>query len=290
MERKYYNTVFFNSRNNRKRSIFITVSIIFFAIYLFNVIGIGNSQILWTSIGLFIPLYFLSIISAILCMKLNTVDEGVKNSIIDNENCSDLYPKFCKICKVFVTLNSKHCSQCKICIQRFDHHCIWLNVCIGLKNYRFFICFLFFSLASNMISSIILVVLLSNHTNEHDKGLNDYFMNLLLILIGFGISIILCCIFLYLFVFHLVMIFKGITSYEYQRNKRKQRSRIYAIQPIINDNNICKETIILNKQIKEEDKDIMVDKDNDKDLTIDYFRCSSEQTYNKTHLNRSNSF
>ncbi|KAK7251919.1 hypothetical protein RIF29_35530 [Crotalaria pallida] len=45
---------------------------------------------------------------------------------------------FCSLCEVEVFKYSKHCRVCDKCVDHFDHHCRWLNNCIGKRNYRQF--------------------------------------------------------------------------------------------------------------------------------------------------------
>jgi len=51
---------------------------------------------------------------------------------------------FCKTCNIDKPARSKHCRVCNVCVEKFDHHCIWINQCVGVKNYRWFLLFLFF--------------------------------------------------------------------------------------------------------------------------------------------------
>ncbi|KAL3840546.1 hypothetical protein ACJIZ3_025137 [Penstemon smallii] len=56
---------------------------------------------------------------------------------------------YCNLCEVEVFKYSKHCRVCDKCVDRFDHHCRWLNNCVGKRNYR-----KFFTL---MVSALLLV-------------------------------------------------------------------------------------------------------------------------------------
>ncbi|TYJ00470.1 hypothetical protein E1A91_A13G088200v1 [Gossypium mustelinum] len=58
---------------------------------------------------------------------------------------------YCSLCEVEVFKYSKHCRVCDKCVDRFDHHCRWLNNCIGQRNYR-----QFFAL---MVSALLLLIL-----------------------------------------------------------------------------------------------------------------------------------
>jgi palmitoyltransferase ZDHHC9/14/18 len=49
---------------------------------------------------------------------------------------------FCSICEITRPLRARHCKFCDNCVDVFDHHCPWTGTCIGLRNYRFFFCFI----------------------------------------------------------------------------------------------------------------------------------------------------
>eukprot|EP01065_Artemidia_motanka_P041841 TRINITY_DN5483_c1_g1_i1.p1 TRINITY_DN5483_c1_g1~~TRINITY_DN5483_c1_g1_i1.p1 ORF type:complete len:383 (+),score=94.64 TRINITY_DN5483_c1_g1_i1:48-1151(+) len=53
--------------------------------------------------------------------------------------------RWCRVCNLLRPPRGSHCRQCDNCVDGFDHHCYVLGACIGLRNYRFFFSFLFFT-------------------------------------------------------------------------------------------------------------------------------------------------
>lgn len=58
------------------------------------------------------------------------------------EEMRNLEDSLCKKCNFPKPKRCHHCSVCNKCVMRMDHHCPWLSNCVGLRNYRFFYCFL----------------------------------------------------------------------------------------------------------------------------------------------------
>eukprot|EP00160_Parvularia_atlantis_P011925 Unigene2355_Nuclearia_a/m.7268 Unigene2355_Nuclearia_a/g.7268 ORF Unigene2355_Nuclearia_a/g.7268 Unigene2355_Nuclearia_a/m.7268 type:complete len:289 (+) Unigene2355_Nuclearia_a:27-893(+) len=59
----------------------------------------------------------------------------------------DIESKYCHTCHIYKPPRTTHCSVCNNCVERFDHHCPWTSNCIGRRNYRFFLTFVFVTVA-----------------------------------------------------------------------------------------------------------------------------------------------
>jgi len=75
-------------------------------------------------------------------------DETIKKYVVDicDKNSTFLSFKYCNKCKNIKPPRTHHCSICGKCVMRMDHHCPWTGNCVGLKNNKYFICFLFWTI------------------------------------------------------------------------------------------------------------------------------------------------
>lgn len=140
---------------------------------------------------------------------------------------------YCQICKINVDSRTKHCRNCNKCISVFDHHCDWLNTCVGIRNYRYFIgtlisaqIMLFLTFLLNLLVVIGLLatsrpMLIEPHPILHDTELG-------VIVVSSIVAILIAVILFFvgqLFVFHLRLIKKKQTTYDYIVAKRKLKEQ-----------------------------------------------------------------
>ncbi|GAB2215892.1 hypothetical protein Droror1_Dr00023653 [Drosera rotundifolia] len=132
---------------------------------------------------------------------------------------------FCTLCNAEVLKLSKHCRSCDKCVDGFDHHCQWLNNCVGRKNYITFICLMavsLFWLITECGVGIWILVRCFIHRTVIEHQITDR--------LGDGFSrppfaaVVALCTFVSflaviplgeLFFFHMILVRKGITTYEY---------------------------------------------------------------------------
>ncbi|KAG0593262.1 hypothetical protein KC19_1G316900 [Ceratodon purpureus] len=139
---------------------------------------------------------------------------------------------YCSICEAEISKNSKHCRACDKCVHEFDHHCRWLNNCVGKRNYRTFV--------SLMVACLLLLVIVwstgigvlvrcftqkTSFEREIIHRLGSSFSRVPYIIVVVFLSLLamlgtipLC----QLFFFHLILIHKGITTYDYILAVREQ--------------------------------------------------------------------
>ncbi|CAA3015126.1 protein S-acyltransferase 18 [Olea europaea var. sylvestris] len=132
---------------------------------------------------------------------------------------------FCSICDFEVKKHSKHCRTCNRCVEGFDHHCRWLNNCVGRKNYTAFILLLISVLIMLIVeggTAIAIFVrcfadkigiqqeLNRRHYEKFPRGVLAAISVLLVFVTAYSMAALG-----QLFFFHLILIKKGISTYEY---------------------------------------------------------------------------
>ncbi|KFK41358.1 hypothetical protein AALP_AA2G119800 [Arabis alpina] len=162
---------------------------------------------------------------ALLCSCCNGSDES-------SEQMSEDGMFYCSLCEVEVFKYSKHCRVCDKCVDRFDHHCRWLNNCIGKRNYRKFFSlmisaiFLLIVQWSTGIFVLVLCLLRKNQFNADIALKLGSSFSLVPFVIVVGVCTLLAMLatlpLAQLFFFHILLIKKGISTYDYIVALREQ--------------------------------------------------------------------
>ncbi|KAJ8747798.1 hypothetical protein K2173_006951 [Erythroxylum novogranatense] len=132
---------------------------------------------------------------------------------------------FCTLCNAEVRKFSKHCRSCDKCVDGFDHHCRWLNNCVGYKNYVTFISLMATSLVWLVLEAGVGIAVLVRcfiNNKSMDAEIVDTLGNgfsrapfATVVALCTAVSILACIPLGELFFFHMILIRKGITTYEY---------------------------------------------------------------------------
>lgn len=145
---------------------------------------------------------------------------------------------FCTLCNAEVRKYSKHCRSCDKCVDGFDHHCRWLNNCVGRKNYSTFIALMATSLVLLVVEWGIGAAVFIRCLVDRKGTLDQIYSKL-----GNGFSmfpfasVVLACTLVAflasvplgeLFFFHLILMKKGISTYEYVMAMRAQADQTPA--------------------------------------------------------------
>ncbi|GKV15322.1 hypothetical protein SLEP1_g26119 [Rubroshorea leprosula] len=148
------------------------------------------------------------------CKQETTADQGSGDDAL-----------FCTLCNSEVRKFSKHCRSCDKCVDAFDHHCRWLNNCVGRKNYVTFISLMAISLVWLVMEAAVgIAVLVRCFVNK--KTMETEIIDRLgngfsrapfatVVAVCTAVSMLACVPLGELFFFHMILIRKGITTYEY---------------------------------------------------------------------------
>ncbi|GAB2282493.1 hypothetical protein Dimus_017036 [Dionaea muscipula] len=166
---------------------------------------------------------YCNILGGILCVVFVREDQCKKKSMEEQNTGEDAL--FCTLCNVEVRKFSKHCRSCDKCVDGFDHHCRWLNNCVGRKNYVTFITlmaisFIWLAIEAGVGIAVFLRCFVDRRSMEAaivDRLGNGFSRAPFAAVAAFCavVSMIACIPLGELFFFHMLLIRKGITTYEY---------------------------------------------------------------------------
>lgn len=153
----------------------------------------------------------------------------------DSKNKDNIH---CYLCEKDVHISSKHCRFCDKCVIGFDHHCKWLNTCVGKKNYRYFlgiVSFVALLTGESLAISIALMVESFAYPGGmmHRLQHNDHLVNRLgsdlkiealqgLLVASVVVLLGLVLMILQLATFHMMLIYRGITTYDFIVSEQKR--------------------------------------------------------------------
>lgn len=163
-------------------------------------------------------------IGGIFCL-LFVLEDCRKEENVEEEQGNREDALFCTLCNAEVRKFSKHCRSCDKCVDGFDHHCRWLNNCVGRNNYMTFISLMASSLVWLVTEAGVgIAVFVRYFVNR--RGMEAEIIDRLgngftpvpfpIVVAVFTITSLIACIPLgELFFFHMILMRKGITTYEY---------------------------------------------------------------------------
>ncbi|OMJ66438.1 hypothetical protein SteCoe_36706 [Stentor coeruleus] len=146
------------------------------------------------------------------------------------KSLSDSTTRHCNYCDSPVSgISTKHCLRCNRCTIQFDHHCKFVNNCVGKNNYT-----LFFKLIVSVqihecfVCAIILHFLIINSENY-----TEYYIFIFGALLKSALVWVLNG---YLIGFHLFLLKKKMTTYEYIVVRRKAKACVSPNQNMSDTN------------------------------------------------------
>ena len=145
---------------------------------------------------------------------------------------------FCNLCAYNVARGSKHCRACDKCVLHFDHHCKWLNNCVGSKNYHSFfllVSTVLFQVLAQMAAGAYLLRWALVDKADASASLADVSTFPLRASVNHQEFVVFLVAYLFagvclgylvgdLFVFHLVLMRRGITTFDYITSQREKKA------------------------------------------------------------------
>lgn len=138
--------------------------------------------------------------------------------------------KYCTTCHIWRPPRSSHCGVCNVCVVNHDHHCIYINNCVGLRNYKYFLWFVLFTVISNIYVTVTTFVHIFHYLST-DSNLKSFkhsietypgtFVTLIL-------SILTLIYPLSILIIHICLTSQNLTTREYLNNVRPNKNFVHV--------------------------------------------------------------
>ncbi|RDX77975.1 putative protein S-acyltransferase 22, partial [Mucuna pruriens] len=143
---------------------------------------------------------------------------------------------YCSLCEVEVFKYSKHCRVCDKCVDHFDHHCRWLNNCIGKKNYPQFFALMVAAMLLfilQWLTGILVLICCFVKRKQFSVDISTK-LGTSFSVVPFVLVVSVCTILamiatlpvVQLFFFHILLIRKGLSTYDYIIAMREQEQEL----------------------------------------------------------------
>ncbi|KAF0910833.1 hypothetical protein E2562_004799 [Oryza meyeriana var. granulata] len=178
--------------------------------------------------------YTWPVFSEILCFPFSCLCKRCLH--VDNQSSEQHMSEegmfFCSLCEAEVLKNSKHCRVCDKCVDGFDHHCRWLNNCIGKRNYKGFFLLMTSAvllLVMQWLTGVLVLILCIVERGEFSRQivskLGSSFSTVVFIIVVATCTVLAMVATIplaQLLCFHILLIKKGISTYDYIIALREQ--------------------------------------------------------------------
>lgn len=108
----------------------------------------------------------------------------------------DLYKeRYCVTCKIMRPPKASHCWHCDQCVKGFDHHCYFVGNCVGIRNWRNFVLFIFFSFVLAFLDLTLSVTVLVSIFDEFPEIYESFTNEQSFVITTFVLLVLsLCCL------------------------------------------------------------------------------------------------
>eukprot|EP00210_Caulerpa_lentillifera_P009180 g8752.t1 len=226
------------------KSLFFTALLIVVPLILYLVF-VGRFLINQSHFSIPLVSLILGVLSLIFLFITGCMDPGIlPRQVPDEEYLADRKAKSIEVpvngqsvtvrynetCHFYQPPRAHHCSVNDNCIEKFDHHCPWVGTTIGLRNYRFFLSFIF--TASLLCLYVIATGIAAIKLAHDDLETDDSKVAEAIEEVPAAVAVSIYCILGFLFVgglsiFHIYLVSTNQTTYENFRSTYNRSENPY---------------------------------------------------------------